>query len=64
MTHDSRGWVCCGLCMREQRDNFMATIESICAALREPEWSLTTLTIINEILLAKGHDCTTPEEGN
>lgn len=64
MTQDERGWVCCGLCMREQRDHHKATLESICEALRAPEWNPTTLDIIAEILRAAGHDFTTPEEGN
>lgn len=64
MTHDSRGWVCCGLCMREARDRHEATIEAICGALRAPEWSPTTLDIIAEILRTAGYDFTTPEEGN
>jgi hypothetical protein len=27
MTIDDRGWVCCGICMREQRDKFKLIAE-------------------------------------
>lgn len=64
MTHDERGWVCCGLCMREQRDSLRATLNNIASIMREPDWSPTTLDAIAEVFRAAGIDITTPEEGN
>jgi hypothetical protein len=64
MTIDERGWVCCGLCMKSQRDQHKRTIDLIVNAMSVPEWSPTTLDEIAEVLRVAGHDINNPEEGN